>query len=925
MDKIPKEAICIRNSSSWAHVKPEHKFDSPKFNRDMVLADLPEMSPKMDALLNKIRQLDDEDAKVYGRYYKHIIYSDVGGVNGAKMVASALIANGFTLVYNNGLALKNDGLERSMTFGLLTTSTVYKKPLPVGLKKKMMLRMNERPNNVYGDNMRIIVLDPGFKEGIDVFDVKYMHMLEPLVTKAEQTQVIGRGTRYCGQAGLPFLPNRGWPMQVYRYNMMYDTNTNVHELYLKYSNQNISALNFIADLEDLVITSAVDLPLTENIHMLDKKNNRFYNMVKKIKDSLNKPPPAPVKPVRKDFIRIVSNIRGKIYTNETRIDCRQRCKGPLEEAPRGILLLAAMHVGHKDLMKALNQKFAKPLLCNYIDKMPEFCATINRIWLSPIQFIKVYKAKLMDNLEYYRRAYMIHEDNYKTIRSFIRSYVPDEKKPDVKPAVVYPAVPPPYRLNYLDLHAYVEKHFARFKWDELEVKNKCLPENQDAGEQRPKSYELVKFTKTQGFVQNFLTPQSPFKGMFLYHSVGSGKTCTAIATATNTFDKQGYTILWVTRHTLKEDIWKNMFDKICNVVLQDKIRQGMRLPASRAERMRLLGNNWLQPISYKQFTNLIKGRNKYYQEMVSRNGKEDPFRKTLVIIDEIHKIYSNTLSSLEKPNPEVLQKMIQNSFEKSGHNSLKLLLMTATPITEDPMSCIKIINLLLPTAQQFPEDFEKFKSQYCQSNGLFTDQGVMTFLNRTSGLVSYIDRSADKSQFAYPIIEDIMLKPNIKDRSYNTIKALQQQIEELQNKINTTDKKVVSKEELKEMKESLKAMKKRMTALHKANNEPNNVVDYINNCFTKGKKIKQTRNSLRSFDDDDISNKGHVSKEPKERKAKDPKEPKVPKVPKEPKVPKVPKEKKAKEPKAPKVCPEGKILNLATGRCINDPSLKKKK
>jgi hypothetical protein len=47
----------------------------------------------------------------------------------------------------------------------------------------------ERPSNIYGENIRFLVIDPGFKEGIDVFDVKYMHMLEPLVTKAEQTQV----------------------------------------------------------------------------------------------------------------------------------------------------------------------------------------------------------------------------------------------------------------------------------------------------------------------------------------------------------------------------------------------------------------------------------------------------------------------------------------------------------------------------------------------------------------------------------------------------------------------------------------------------------------------------------------------------------------------------------------------------------------
>jgi hypothetical protein len=86
----------------------------------------------------------------------------------------------------------------------------------------MMTLMNERPANINGANMRIIILDSGYKEGLDVFDVKYMHILEPLVTKAEYTQVIGRGTRYCGQSGLPFVPDVGWPLNIYRYNLKYD-------------------------------------------------------------------------------------------------------------------------------------------------------------------------------------------------------------------------------------------------------------------------------------------------------------------------------------------------------------------------------------------------------------------------------------------------------------------------------------------------------------------------------------------------------------------------------------------------------------------------------------------------------------------------------------------------------------------------------
>jgi len=390
--------------------------------------------------------------------------------------------------------------------------------------------------------------------------------------------------------------------------------------------------------------------------------------------------------------------------------------------------------------------------------MPDYCKAVNQLWLSPIRFLKVYKKDIESSLEYFRRAYLIHDDNYKEIKEFMEKYS-DDKKVNVKPVIIYPAVPPPNRLSYLDLHKYVEKHYSEYLWDEVEIKNKCLATTEDNKDDKSKkNYEIVKFTKTQGFVQNFLTPQSPYKGMFLYHSVGSGKTCTAIATATNTFDKQGYTILWVTRHTLKEDIWKNMFDKICNIIIQDKIANGKKMPTTRADRMKLLGNNWIQPISYKQFTNLIKGKNKFYQQMVSKNGKEDPFKKTLVIIDEIHKIYSNTLTAIEKPNPEVLQNMIQNSFEKSGEKSVKLLIMTATPITEDQMSCIKIINLIMPRVEQFPENFENFKNEYCQDNGLFTEQGAINFLNKTAGLISYIDRSSDRSQFAYPIIEDIMIK-----------------------------------------------------------------------------------------------------------------------------------------------------------------------
>jgi len=984
MNKKANEALCIRNTGTWANVKPEHKFDSAKFKKDVVLKDLPDLSPKIYNMIQRINELDAKDMANDNKYYKHIIYSDISGVYGAKMVASSLIANNFSLVYSNKFAIQPEIKDKNKTFGLLTTSTVYQKPLTVGLKKKMMTLMNERPANINGENMRIIILDSGYKEGLDVFDVKYMHILEPLETKAEYTQVIGRGTRYCGQSGLPFIPNVGWALNIYRYNIKYDNDNTVHDLYIKHSNKNISAFNFIADIEAIMIASAVDTPLTENLHLLSEKNNRFYDYIMaknniKIAD----------KPKRKDLIEIVNNIRGKIYTNDKSIDCRKKCKGPLEEFPsaNALLIIAAVftidkigdrddvrmkkatkklyrgdannkvgnYIKDGDLLKYLNERFPKPQLCNIIDKNQNFCDAINKLWMNPINFLKLYGDKIIENLNYYKKVNAITDKNFADALKFIYEYKSTLiiKKPKFEP------VPPKTKMTNFELYKYVEKHYAPYKWEHVDIVNKCVAapapalEADDADTEvaanAAKPYNIVSFSHTQNFVQKFLTPQSPYKGMLLFHSVGSGKTCTAIATATNTFDREGYKILWVTRHTLKEDIWKNMFDNICNVIIQERLANGEILPTTKAKRMEFLGKNWLQPISYKQFTNLIKGKNKFYKEMVELNGKEDPFRKTLIIIDEIHKIYSSSLSALEKPNPEVLQTMVQNSYKVSGNDSLKLLLMTATPITDDHMSCVKILNLLLENYERFPEEFERFKTMLCNENGLFTEAGSQEFMNRITGLVSYIDRANDRSQFAYPVIRDVLLDIEKKRVSSDGINDIALKIQEFEERLNNKEVKL-NKDEQKVLKKDISNMKKEQKNAVKDKDTPKDVLDFINACFIK--KPSPTRKTAKKPDADadteDVATVPKKTRAKKAVKAKDAededddvvavakavKKTRAKKAAKDAntdadevaegtnvaikvaKATKVAKVAKVATKKSPKKCEDGKVLNPKTGRCI---------
>ena len=80
-----------------------------------------------------------------------------------------------------------------------------------------MGRFNARPENNHGEEIRIIILDSGFREGVDLFDIKYVHIFEPILTPSDQKQAIGRATRFCGQKGIQFNSLRGWPLEVYRY------------------------------------------------------------------------------------------------------------------------------------------------------------------------------------------------------------------------------------------------------------------------------------------------------------------------------------------------------------------------------------------------------------------------------------------------------------------------------------------------------------------------------------------------------------------------------------------------------------------------------------------------------------------------------------------------------------------------------------
>ena len=688
------DPACIKKRSSWSKLKKEHnlindgKYRNESNDPDALLDDIQFISPKANSLFDNIKRLDEKDMKDTGKLFKHFIFTDF-----VKPMASAMIAHGYTLGYTatrtgEGNKKNFDKIrmvpksDDSDIFYMMTSSGIFEQPLNVKFKKDLFAKFNERPDNIHGENARFILMDSGFKEGVDLFDIKYIHIFEPQLMTSDLKQIIGRGTRTCGQKGLEFHPTLGWQLHTFIYDMTIPDGLlsgvgTAFELYMKAMNMDTRLLTFSSELENETIDGSVDYDLNRNIHS----------------------------------------------------------GGSSPQASAIVRPPSAVNVGGNKCGLSGGGGTAKCGLSSGITGGTAKCGITGG------------------------------NGSYSSI-----------------------------------IRQYIKRNFSQYAWAPTKMENLCL----DSGG----SSSAIALTPSQNFLKNYFVPANPTKGMLLWHSTGSGKTCSAIATASNKFEQENYTILWVTRATLKNDIWKNMFDQVCHQVISVKLSDdGIAIPSEQPKRMKLLSKSWrIRPMSYKQFTNLVDKKNQIYDRLVKVNGDADPLRKTLLIIDEAHKLYGGAgLSSLEQPDMVALHAAIMNSYAISGSESVRVLLMTATPITASPMELVKLINLCKPIEDQIPATFNDFAAKYLDvDTGKF--KAGHKYNDDIAGIVSYLNREKDARQFAQPVIKyiktpivDMADVEKFDKRSMRDL--LNTDIPDLKSRIEKTNKTIIADLDVNQFKE----------------------------------------------------------------------------------------------------------------------------
>jgi hypothetical protein len=242
----------------------------------------------------------------------------------------------------------------------------------------------------------------------------------------------------------------------------------------------------------------------------------------------------------------------------------------------------------------------------------------------------------------------------------------------------------------------------------------------------------------QILLHEYVSPLNPVKGHLLHWDVGTGKTIGLLMIARafwqfnqarNLREETRWRILWVSRKSLlgipfdSTNVWALNYQPDLERTLQaDEL--GYTKPT-----------DMIEVYTLGQFANRMRGRglmaggSRTYRLW---NRNKDPLWRTVVLFDEAHKIFTGELSAQEAQlKPEQLaalyKKTFHDSYRRSGNDSMRLMLSTATPSDPaQPLRTLKLLNMLKSPDDAIPDSL------------VTRDDALVEFRRQTVGLISYL-------------------------------------------------------------------------------------------------------------------------------------------------------------------------------------------
>jgi hypothetical protein len=272
--------------------------------------------------------------------------------------------------------------------------------------------------------------------------------------------------------------------------------------------------------------------------------------------------------------------------------------------------------------------------------------------------------------------------------------------------------------------------------DSRAILNEPLPER---GEQ----------LKHQAFMSRFMSPYTPYDKMIAFHGLGSGKASTLLGVAeyakyVRAGELSNNKIIVLTRNpTLR----KALINELACVTTVGKYEPPLRdketkeLLSKDAQRKRVERSIKVE-YEILTFTMFVK-------EIYSKSNEQlkAEYSNRYILIDEAHNIKLQPDKKKVRDEDGILGLQLASrgiSNYKEIHRLLhvvigcKVLLLTATPMRDQPSEICNLLNLLLPLDKQLNK--KEFKKKYFDETK-FNDEEKNNFKELTRNLISYLRSS----------------------------------------------------------------------------------------------------------------------------------------------------------------------------------------
>jgi len=359
--------------------------------------------------------------------------------------------------------------------------------------------------------------------------------------------------------------------------------------------------------------------------------------------------------------------------------------------------------------------------------------------------IGIYTTK--KKIKFINDSYKQRHIEFKKIIDTNKAY--EFKSKEIKDKIKLTDISETYSKEYENLPDYnnsnmnmIIKNKVEFNTDIIKNKENCIKEK-------------FRLKPPQVFLKNFMSNNTIYNSILLFHGTGTGKTCSAITIAENFNNNYKFIdnkpiVLSPTNiiQNWKDTIYDNTKkDNQCtgNIYNNKIIDSNNIINESR----NIIKKNY-EIMGYRKFSNLILSKldldlsllNKITQFQIDIIKKN--FDNRLIIIDEVHNIRDEMET---KDIMKLLKKIVEYS------SNIKLILLSATPMYNSSFEIVNIINLMLLNDNRESELIDK-KDIFDENGSLLkipNDKGInpVDLLNRI--LRGYISYSRGENPKTFPM------------------------------------------------------------------------------------------------------------------------------------------------------------------------------